>query len=128
MQIYGKISGNLKTLVLVDNKDLHEAVHSIKAPGEKRCTPEVFQIKQAMVLDGLITELRLVPGELQMADALTKPGRSGQDMMEAIRLGRLDVPGGLKVQRPEKLCSGTWAQVVKAQSASFGSEDVPGWN
>ena len=128
MQVYGKVSGNLKTLVLVDNRDLHEAVHSIKAPGEKRCTPEVFQIKQAMVLDGLITELRLVPGELQMADALTKPGRSGQNMMEAIRLGRLDVPGGLKVQRPEKLCSGTWAQIVKAQSASFGSEDVPGWN
>ena len=122
-QVYGKVSGDLKTLVLVDNKDLHEAVHSIKTPGEKRCTPEIFQLKQAMVLDNLITELRLVPGHLQMADALTKPGRPGQEMMEAIRLGRLDVPGGLKIQRPEKLCTGTWAHIVKAQSESFGEED-----
>ena len=55
-----------------------------------------------------------------LADALTKPNKTGEELMKAIRLdsGQLtnQIPGGTKIASPQQLISSTWAQIVRGQT------------
>ena len=118
-QMYGKKQGDIKTLVLIDARDLYGAVLSVKAPPEKLHTPDVLQIKQAIVVEKIITELRLVSKDRMLADPLTKPNKTGEELMTAMRTGYLQVPGGTKIAPPQQLFSSTWAQIVAGYNESF---------
>ena len=118
-QMYGKKQGDIKTLVLTDARDLYEAVLSVKSPPEKLHTPDVLQIKQAIVVEKIITELRLVSKDRMLADPLTKPNKTGEELMTAMRTGYLQVPGGTKIAPPQQLFSSTWAQIVAGYNESF---------
>ena len=59
-QMYGRERGNIPCLSLVDSKDLHEAVHNVKNSNDKRLLGDILQIKQFIVVDGIIDELRLI--------------------------------------------------------------------
>ena len=43
--------------------------------------PDVAAIKQALK-DGVVSELRLVPGDMMLANCLTKSGESGESLLE----------------------------------------------
>ena len=57
--------------------------------------PDVAAIKQALK-DGVVSELRLVPGDMMLANCLTKSGESGESLLEVLRTGRFKLPGGWK--------------------------------
>ena len=59
-QIYGRECGNIPCLTLIDSKDLHEAIHNVNNSNDKRLLGDILQIKQAIAVDGIIDELRLI--------------------------------------------------------------------
>ena len=46
--------------------------------------------------EGTVSEVRLVPGNKMIANCLTKAGASGEDLLEVLRTGMYEVPGGWK--------------------------------
>ena len=60
----------------------------------KRLIVDIFQLKQAIALERIITEVRHVPKEDMLADPLTKGGRNAEELLRVIRSGVLNVPGG----------------------------------
>ena len=120
-QMYGVKAGDIPCITLIDSKDLHEAVHNIKTTQDKRLIGDIIQIKQAIAIDNLITELRLIPGDNMLANCLTKGGQNGTDLIEVLRNGSLHIPGGNNIESSMKIHSSTWQKLIEAQSESFRS-------
>ena len=120
-QMYGTKAGDIPCIALIDSKDLHEAVHNIKTTQDKRLIGDIIQIKQAIAIDNIITELRLIPGDDMLANCLTKGGQNGADLIDVLRNGSLHIPGGNKVESSMKIHSSTWQKLIEAQSESFRS-------
>ena len=120
-QMYGTKAGDIPCITLIDSKDLHEAVHNIKTTQDKRLIGDIIQIKQAIAIDNLITELRLIPGDDMLANCLTKGGQNGTELIDVLRNGALYIPGGKQVQSSMKIHSSTWRKLIEAQSESFQS-------
>ena len=122
-QMYGVVAGNIPCLTLVDSKDLYEAVHNIKNPEDKRLIGDILQIKQAIAVDDIISELRFIPSEYMLADPLTKAGVNGEELLSYVRNGTIFMPGSLDVRKSSRLDSSTWKRLVQAQSKGFDDED-----
>ena len=120
-QMYGTKAGDIPCITLIDSKDLHEAVHNIKTTQDKRLIGDIIQIKQAIAIDNIITELRLIPGDEMLANCLTKGGQNGADLIEVLRNGSIHIPGGEKVESSMKIHSSTWQKLIEAQSEDFRS-------
>ena len=75
-----------------DNKSLFEAVHSTKLVQDDLLLLDIAAIKQLLEKKE-VRSVRWIPGNLQLADCLTKRGAAGQQLRETIQSGRLDVPG-----------------------------------
>ena len=127
-QMYGYVAGNIPCLTLIDSKDLYEAVHNIKNPEDKRLIGDIIQIKQAIAIDDIISELRYVPSQHMLADPLTKAGRSGEDLLSCVRNGTLVVPGGMNVKQSEKLNSSTWKKLIQAQTKEGSQDEMTDWD
>ena len=119
--MYGTKVGDIPCLTLTDSKDLYEAVHNIKPPQDKRQIGDILQIKQAIAIDKLITELRLVKAEDMLGDSLTKGGVNAEKLMKVLRTGILHVPGGNIVTDSQKIHSSTWQKLLQAQNEGFKS-------
>ena len=118
-QMYGVKAGNIPCLTLTDSKDLFEAVHNIKSPEEKWIIGDILQIKQAIAIDKIITEVRHVSKDDMLADPLTKGGRNAEDLMKVFRSGVLNIPGGSSVVSSTRINSSSWKKLLEAQSESF---------
>ena len=120
-QMYGTKIGDIPCLLLTDSKDLYEAIHNIKSPEEKRLIGDIFQLKQAIALDRIITEVRHVPKEDMLADPLTKGGRNAEELLRVIRSGVLNVPGGSEISSSTRINSSSWKKLLEAQTESLQS-------
>ena len=118
-QMYGVTAGDIPCLVLTDSKDLYESVHNIKNPQDKRLIGDILQIKQAIAIDNIITEVRHVSGSEMLADPLTKGGLNADELLNVIRCGVLKVPGDASVKSSMKINTSTWQKLIQAQSENF---------
>ncbi len=71
-QMLGSKADEIPGLAITDNQDLFSCVHNLKPCEDKRLLADVISIKQAIIDDKTITELRYVPKEEMIADCLTK--------------------------------------------------------
>ena len=120
-QMHGNKAGDIPCIAMTDSKDLYEAVHNIKHPQDKKLIGDIYQIKQAIAIEKLITELRLIKGSEMLANSLTKGGANADDLMKVLRSGTLVIPGGNVVKDAKKIHSSTWQKLLQAQTESFRS-------
>ena len=59
-QMFGPKADEIPGLALTDNQDLYSCVHNLKSCEDKRLLADIIDIKQAIVDDKTITELRYV--------------------------------------------------------------------
>ena len=97
-QIFGSKADNIPGLAITDNQDLFSCVHNLKACEDKRLLADIISIKQAIIDDKTITELRYVPKEKMVADCLTKTGKLGEDLLNIVRTGVYVSPGGVRIR------------------------------
>ena len=91
----------------------------MKNSNDKRLLGDILQIKQAIAVDGIIDELRLIPSHEMLADVLTKGGQNGELLLESVRSGCLSVPGGNQINKSKKIAASTWQKLIKAKSEGF---------
>ena len=114
-QIFGAVADKIPGLALTDNQDLYSCVHNLKACEDKRLLADIIGIKQAIVDDKTITELRYIPKEVMIADCLTKTGKLGEDLLTVVRTGVYNIPGGVAIRDSTKLNIKTWQQLMQAE-------------
>lgn len=77
---------SLPIIAIVDNKSVVEAVHSTKMVDDKRLRLNIGAIKQALV-EKEVSRLVWCPGNLQLANVMTKRGTTGYQLMEILQSG-----------------------------------------
>ena len=115
-QIFGSKADNIPGLVITDNQDLFSCVHNLKACEDKRLLADIISIKQAIIDDKTITELRYVPKEKMVADCLTKTGKLGEDLLNIVRTGVYVIPGGVRIRDSTRMNIKTWQQLMNAET------------
>ena len=80
---------------------------------------DILQIKQAIAIDNIITEVRHIPGAEMLADPLTKGGLNADQLLNVLRCGVLKVPGDASVTSSMKINTSTWQKLIQAQSEDF---------
>ena len=115
-QMFGDKADNIPGLAITDNQDLFSCVHNLKACEDKRLLADIISIKQAIAEDKTITELRYVPKEVMIADCLTKTGKTGDDLLQVVKRGVYNIPGGVKIRESTKLNIKTWQQLMNAEN------------
>lgn len=81
---------SLPIRALVDNKSTVDAVHAaVSLTSEKRLRKEIGAVKQ-MLKKGKLKQLKWVPTQHMLCDALTKKGVNCLRLMKAMQTGRLD--------------------------------------
>ena len=93
--IYGNRILKVPVLLLTDSNNLFKAVHSTSQVEDPWLIPDIAMVKDALD-EGTVSEVRLVPGNKMIANCLTKAGASGEDLLEVLRTGMYEVPGGWK--------------------------------
>ena len=84
---------NIPAIVFTDSNNLFKSVHSSSQVEDTWLIPDVAMIKDALE-QKVISEVRLVPGERMLANCLTKAGATGTELLEVLRTGEYEVPGG----------------------------------
>ena len=115
-QMFGSKGDNIPGIALTDNQDLYSCVHNLKACEDKRLLADIINIKQSIVDDKTINELRYVPKEIMVADCLTKTGKLGEDLLQIVRTGVYNIPGGVRIRDSTKLNIRTWQQLMNAEN------------
>ena len=115
-QIFGTTADNIPGLAITDNQDLFSCVHNLKACEDKRLLADIISIKQAIIDDKTITELRYVPKENMVADCLTKTGKLGEDLLNIVRTGVYVIPGGVRIRDSTRMNIKTWQQLMNAEN------------
>ena len=109
-QMYGKQADDIPAVAIIDCQDLYDSIHNLRPVEDKRLMGTIVEIKQAIVMDNTIQELRLVAKQVQVADGLTKPGASCQELLNILQTGCHKVPGGCVVKRNENVHAKTWVK------------------
>ena len=56
-----------------------------------------------------------------IADCLTKTGRLGEDLLNVVRTGSYNIPGGVKIRDSTRLNIKTWEQLMNAEKEGKNS-------
>ena len=76
----------LKIFSVIDNKSLHDNIHSTKQVQEKRLRINIAEIRR-MLQDNDVSSIKWVESKLQLADVLTKRGVDPQNILHVIQMG-----------------------------------------
>ena len=76
-------------------------------------------MKQSIIVDKTVQEVRSIPGKEMLADALTKPGRSAEALNMVLRNGEYKVPGGYKIRDSSQISVSTWKDLLAAETEEF---------
>ena len=70
----------------IDNKNAYSALTANTAPTDKRLRCEVAEVREAIML-GEVKRIKLVSSKYQLADALTKAGVDGTNILISLQCG-----------------------------------------
>ena len=93
--ILGGRVDKIPSVVFTDSNNLFKSVYSTSQVDDSWLIADMASLKDALE-EGTVSEVRLVPGNLMIANCLTKAGASGDGLLQILRSGMYDVPGGWK--------------------------------
>ena len=88
-EMLGMKTGSIPITAFTDNKSVVQAVHSTSLVDDKRLRIDIGAIRESLKR-GEIHAVKWCPGEMQMADCMTKKGAAGYKLLKLIQMGRLD--------------------------------------
>ena len=116
-ELCGRRVDKLECIAYTDNQILYSNVHHLKSNTEDyRMQSDILAIRQCIEDDKTAQELRYCHSEDNISDCLTKQTRSGVMLLNIVRTGLYDPPGGTDVRDSTKLAVRTWNQLVQAEA------------
>ena len=92
-QIFGTRAEAIPVMVVIDAKNLEEAIHSTSLVDDRWLVPDIATIKEALE-QGTVTWVKRVASEEMLANCLTKRGAGAAGLLEVLHSGEYSLPGG----------------------------------
>ena len=92
-QIFGTRAEAIPVMVVIDAKNLEEAINSTSLVDDRWLVPDIATIKEA-VEQGTVTWVKRVASEEMLANCLTKRGAGADGLLEVLHSGEYSLPGG----------------------------------
>ena len=92
-QIFGTRAETIPVMVVIDAKNLEEAINSTSLVDDKWLVPDIATIKEALE-QGTVTCVRRVASEEMLANCLTKRGAGANNLLQVLHSGEYKPPGG----------------------------------
>ena len=107
---------DLDCVALTDNQPLFSNLHHIKANSEDyRLQADIIELRQSIEQEKTVQEVRYVHTSQNLADCLTKTTKSGHMLLQVVRTGQYDLPGGTVVRDSTLTSVRTWNQLMRAE-------------
>ena len=107
---------DLNCVALTDNQPLFSNLHHIKANSEDyRLQADIIELRQSIEQEKTVQEVRYVHTSQNIADCLTKTTKSGHMLLQVVRTGQYDLPGGTVVRDSTLTSVRTWNQLMRAE-------------
>ena len=118
-QMFGKAAEKIPGLALIDNQDLWSTLHHLKNCEDKRLLADIIQLKQSIIIDHTVQEVRYVQSKEMLSDCLTKPGRSAEAFNIILKTGEYRIPGGNDLRDSTRINVKTWQDLIDAETEEF---------
>ena len=105
----------LKCLALTDSHNLYSNIHHLKNSADHKLLADIINIRQGVFDTKTVQEVRYCAGSGNISDCLTKTTKNGDMLMDIVRNGRYDVPGGFQIRDSSMLSIRTWHQLMRAE-------------
>ena len=123
--ICGQEAMKIPCLVLTDSQNLWSCIHNLTSCSDNRLQADIISIREAIHDDETIQEIRYVHRDDMVADCLTKQTNlTGEKLLDIIRSGQYDIPGGAVLRDSTQLSAKTWAELMTAEQGQ--SENMTG--
>ena len=107
----------LQCVALTDNQGLFSNIHHLKSTSEDyRLHSDIIELRQSIEQEKTVQEVRYVHSSLNIADCLTKVTKSGHMLLQLVRTGQYDLPGGTRVRDSTMTSVRTWNQLMRVES------------
>ena len=108
---------NLKCVALTDNQGLFSNIHYLKANSEDfRLHADIIELRQNIEQEKTVQEVRYVHSSLNLADCLTKSTKTGVMLLQVVRTGLYDLPGGTRIRDSTMTSVRTWNELMRIEA------------
>ena len=115
-EMCGERTKDLQCVALTDNQALFSNLHHIKANSDDyRLQSDIIELRQSIEEEKTVQEIRYVHSSENIADCLTKTTKSGHMLLQIVRTGQYDLPGGTRVRDSTMTAVRTWNQLMRAE-------------
>ena len=122
-EMCGKRLENLKCVALTDNQSLFSNLHYLKSNVEDyRLHSDIIELRQSIEYDRTVQEVRYVHSSQNLADCLTKTTKSGHMLLEVVRTGQYDLPGGTEIRDSTMSSVRTWNELMRVEQQQLEKE------
>ena len=122
-ELCGERVKDLKCIAMTDNQALYSNIHHLKSNTEDfRLQSDIISIRQSIENDKIVQELRYCHSEENISDCLTKVTKNGIMLLNIVRTGIFNPPGGTIVRDSTMLAVRTWNQLIQAEAQTKNRE------
>ena len=122
-EMCGKRLENLKCVALTDNQSLFSNLHYLKSNVEDyRLHSDIIELRQSIEYDKTVQEVRYVHSSQNLSDCLTKTTKSGHMLLEVVRTGQYDLPGGTEIRDSTMSSVRTWNELMRVEQQQLEKE------
>ena len=119
-RILSEMCGNrvnaLQCVALTDNQGLFSNIHHLKCTSEDyRLHSDIIELRQSIEQEKTVQEVRYVHSSLNLADCLTKVTKSGFMLLQLVRTGWYDTPGGTNIRDSTMTSVRTWNELMRVE-------------
>ena len=108
---------NLQCVALTDNQGLFSNIHYLKANSEDyRLHADLIELRQNIEQEKTVQEVRYVHSSLNLADCLTKTTKTGLMLLQVVRTGSYDLPGGTRIRDSTMTAVRTWNELMRVEA------------
>ena len=115
-EMCGQRVKNLQCVALTDNQGLFSNIHHLKSNVEDfRLHSDILELRQSIEQEKTVQEVRYVHSSLNIADALTKTTKTGIMLLQVVKTGYYDLPGGTFVRNSTMSSVRTWNELMRVE-------------
>ena len=123
VELCGKRVSGLQCIAYTDNQTVYSNVHHLKTnTDDYRLQTNIISIRQCIEEDKIAQELRYCCSDENISDCLTKQTKSGDMLLNIVRHGIYDPPGGTVVRDSSKLAVRSWNELQHAEADADSAE------
>ena len=124
-EMCGKRAAGLECVALTDNQALFDNIMYLKANSDDyRLHSDIIELRQSIEQDKTVQEVRYVPSSQNISDCLTKSTKNGFMLLQIVRTGQYELPGGTKIRNTTLSAVRTWNELMRVEQQESERSEI----